>query len=257
MWNPLTTPLVDAEGAEAALANAVAHFSSLSGPRLLVLDYLTSDGPVAAALEAATAGRSQLWPSKFRVSARPALRRRDDGSYLATTLSGKHKRKLAWARRSLEHLLGESLKVVDEGGHADAVKRLLSIEAGGWKGRIGSAVECRPDHAAYFRAICARFADQGRLQILSLQGAGTTVAIKCDIRSGGMTFGLRTAYDERFAKASPGVQLEIDAVGVFHARGGLFADSCTNHIKSPLAWLWPDTRPLTRFIVTLDSSVVH
>lgn len=257
MWNPLTTPLADIEGADAALASAIAQFSSLGGPRLLVLDYLTADGPVAAALGAATAGRSQLWPSKFKESTRPVLHRRDDGSYFATTLVGKHKRKLAWARRALERELGDSLTVVDEGGHGDAVERLLAIEVSGWKGRIGSAVESRADHAAYFRDICARFADHGRLQILSLRGAGTTVASKCDIRAGGMTFGFRTAFDERFAKASPGVQLEIDAVTVFHASGDVFADSCTNHVDNPQAWLWPDRRRLTRFIVALDRTMIR
>ena len=93
------------------------------------------------------------------------------------------------------------------------------------------------------------------MQILSLQGAGTTVAMKADIRSGGMNFGLRTAYDQRFAWGSPGVQIEIDAVDIFHASGDLFADSCTNHIKNPQAWLWPETRPLTCFVVTLGGVI--
>jgi CelD/BcsL family acetyltransferase involved in cellulose biosynthesis len=88
-----------------------------------------------------------------------------------------------------------------------------------------------------------------------LQAAGTTVAMKCDIRSREMTFGLRTAYDERFAKASPGVQIEIDAVSAFHASGVRFADWCTNHGKNPQRWLWPDTRPLRCHVVTLGGVI--
>jgi CelD/BcsL family acetyltransferase involved in cellulose biosynthesis len=251
-WNPLSTPLVAAADPEAALATALAHSASLAGPRLIVLDYLATDGPVAAALEAATAGRRAVWPSKEAHAERPALRRRADGAYLQTTLQGKHKRKVAWARRFLERQLDAPLTVVDEEGRAEAVDRLLTMEVNGWKGQIGSAVACNPRHLAYFREMCAGFAAQGRLQLLSLQAAGTTLAMKVDIRSGGTTFGLRTAYDERFAQGSPGVQLEIDAIDVFHASGDQFIDSCTNHPKNPQAWLYADRRPITRLIVTLD-----
>lgn len=248
-WNPLGTPLVDGKDVESALGTAIAHLATIGGPRSLIIDLLPADGPVAAALEAATAGvYPDRWSESWQ-SARPALRRRDDGSYLAATLKGKTKSTFARKRRSLERLLGEPLRTVDEGGSGEAVERMLSIEHGGWKGRIGFAVACRPDRAAYFRDVCAQFADRGRLQLLSLRGTGTTIAMKCDIRSGGMTFNLRTTYDERFATASPGVQLEIDAVSVFHANGDRMADSCTNHVNNPQEWLWPDTRPLTRFVM--------
>ncbi len=246
-WNPLGTPLVDARDAEASLGTALAHLAAATGPRALIIDLLPSDGPIAQALDSATADAySDRWSESWQTS-RPALRRRSDESYLCATLKGKTKGTFGRKRRALESLLGEPLRVIDESGSGAAVERLLSIEAGGWKGRSGFAVACRPDRAAYFRDVCAQFADLGRLQLLSLRSADATVAMKCDLRAGGITFNLRTTYDERFAKASPGVQLEIAAVGVFHANGDRMADSCTNHANNPQDWLWPDKRPLTRF----------
>ena len=148
--------------------------------------------------------------------------------------------------------MGEPLRLVDEAGDAEAVERLVSMEASGWKGRIGSAVACEPRHAAMFREVCASFAEQGRLRLLSFQGAGTTLAMRCDLRSGGMAFALRRTYDERFAHGSPGFQLEVDAFEVFHASGDRFFDSCGNHPKDPTFSMWPDRRSLAEFVVALD-----
>jgi CelD/BcsL family acetyltransferase involved in cellulose biosynthesis len=254
-WDPIGVPLVDGRDPEAALGAAVAHLAEVGGPRFLVLDWMAGDGPVAAALAAATAARRPAWLLADPRRARPVLRRREDADYLATTLHGKHKRRQRNKRRNLERQLGAPLELVDEGARIEAVDRLLSIEFGGWKGGVGTAVLCRPDRASYFRAICAAFAEQGRLQIVSLQAAGTTVAMKCDIRAGDATFGLRTAYEDRFAKASPGVELEIEAVGAFHASGARIWDSATNHPENPQQWLWPDKRPVARAVVSLGGAL--
>jgi CelD/BcsL family acetyltransferase involved in cellulose biosynthesis len=249
-WNPLGTPLVDNGDVEAALAGAIAHCATLVGPRLLVLDFLTTDGPVFTGFAAATAGRRP--PSRLKESTRPALRRQEDGAYLARTVHGDHRRKLAQKRRTLERLVGGPLRLVDEAGDAEAVKRLVSMEASGWKGKAGTAVACEPRHAVMFAEVCAAFAEQGRLRLLSLQGAGTTLAMRCDLRSGGMAFALRRTYDERFAHGSPGFQLEVDAFAVFHASGDRFFDSCGNHPQDPTFSMWPDCRSLARFVVPLD-----
>jgi len=108
--------------------------------------------------------------------ARPALYRRHDGNYTGGTLHEGNK------RRNLEKRLGAPLQLVDEKDSADAIERLLAMELRGWKGRIGSAVLCRPDFATYFRDVCAHFTRHDRMQVLSLQAAGTTVATKADIR---------------------------------------------------------------------------
>lgn len=257
-WNPLSTPLMAATNLEDTLASALFRLSSLHGPRLLVLEYLATDGPIAAALHTVAAGRRRSWPAKELSpleAVRPALYRREDGQYFATTLHGKHKSKLAQKRRFLERLVDDSLTLVDQAGNVAAVERLLSIEASGWKGQIGSAVACNPRRAKFFHDICAAFATQGRLQLLTLQGAGKTLAMKCNLRSGDTTFALRRTYDEYFAHGSPGTQLEIQAVEVFHASGDRFLDSCGNSSKDPDYWMWPNTRPLTRFITSLDQAI--
>jgi len=250
-WNPLSTPLVDKADPEAIMAAAIEYCLSCDGPNVLVLDFLPTDGPVAAAFEAATRSRGAPWPSKERkASDRPIMFRREDGAYLDSTLRGERKRALRRKRERLEDSLGGPLTVVEDNG-TEAIERLLAMEAAGWKGRIGRAVANDSRHAPLFREACAGFAREGRLQLLSYRTGSTTLAMKADLRSGHTMFGLRTAYDERFKKCSPGVQLEIEAVAVFHASGDQLWDSCTNHEKNPQSWLWPERREFRRFIVTL------
>ncbi|MFN0163910.1 MAG: GNAT family N-acetyltransferase [Burkholderiales bacterium] len=250
-WDPISAPLLDAPHPAATLEAAFAHLGRVQGPDFLVLDWVPGDGLVASALTAVTAGRRPAWLIAQSEGSRPVLHRREAGDYTAGTLAGRHRRKQGNRRRNLEKRLGAPLELVDESASADAIGRLLAMEFRGWKGRIGSAVMCRPDFTTYFRETCARFAEEGRMQVLSLQAAGTTLAMKADIRAGDSLFGLRTAYEEAFAEGSPGVELEIQAINAFHASGARYIDSCTNHAKNPLQWLWPDRRPIRRYALSL------
>ena len=153
-WNPLGTPLVNTGDIEAALASAVAYCFSQMG---------------RACSCSSTLRRTDRLPPPSRpppmAVVRPGhLRRRNQFDQLcadgktARTLSPPcraSKRKLAWARRALERVLGGALTMVDEGGCTEAVERLLSMEAAGWKGRIGSAVACNSGHLNLFREACA------------------------------------------------------------------------------------------------------
>ena len=251
-WDPLSAPLVASEDTEAALRAAIEHLAGVRGPGFLVLDCVPSDGPLAAALESVNARRRPAGLLSRTVRARPALYRRHDGNYTGSTLHGRHRGRQSNKRRNLEKRLGAPLQLIDEKDSVEAIERLLAMELRGWKGRIGSAVLCRPDFATYFRDVCAHFAQHDRMQVLSLQAAGTTVAMKADIRCGDKLFGLRTAYEEAFAAASPGVELEIRAIEAFHKGGARYWDSCTNHAKNPQEWLWPDKRPIARVVMSLS-----
>ena len=47
----------------------------------------------------------------------------------------------------------------------------------------------------------------------------SAVAMKCNFLSGAGSFAFKIAFDEAFARFSPGVQLEIDNVQAFHEQG--------------------------------------
>jgi CelD/BcsL family acetyltransferase involved in cellulose biosynthesis len=103
--------------------------------------------------------------------------------------------------------------------------------------------------------MCARFAADARLRMLCLEADGTTVAMICAVVAGEGVFQLKKAYDERFARFSPGVLLEIEAIRVFHEGAAAWMDSCTNHETDPLFSLWPDSRSFTSLVVTLGGVI--
>ena len=98
-------------------------------------------------------------------------------------------------------------------------------------------------HARFFLELCRDFAAQGRLQLLELRAGGRTLAMKCNIRAGDGLFYFKIAYDEEFARFSPGVQLEVEAVRLFHDdTDAQWIDSCADANNAMINRLWPDRR---------------
>jgi len=103
----------------------------------------------------------------------------------------------------------------------------LRLEAGGWKGRSGSALACSEGGRRYFRQIATAAHDVGRLLMLGINFDGRPIARRCAFVAGEGSFAFKTAYDEEFAYFSPGTMLEIDNLRQFHALSGVqWMDSC-------------------------------
>jgi len=97
--------------------------------------------------------------------------------------------------------------------------------------------------------MCAAWHARGRLQILTLGTADRAAAMQCNLTAGDTLFCFKVAYDDELARFSPGVQLELAAVDVFHAAGALaLVDSCAEPDNELINGLWPDRRTLTTLV---------
>lgn len=249
--NVLGVPHVDPAYADTGLRTAIDFLSARWGVRrILRLHRVPADGTVGPALLAAVDGVrcSSLESNPLPC---PLIKRRPSPTYLDETLKGRTRSKLGQKRRNFERLLGERLRIVDRASEPHAVERLLALEAAGWKGRARTAMLSIPGEADFFRAVCSTFATGRRLRLLSLEAAGTTVAMRCDVLAGERLFSLKTTYDERFARFSPGLLLEIDAVPIFHDGPAAWLYSATNHADSPVFSLYPDRQVLVDAVVIL------
>ena len=166
---------------------------------------------------------------------------RPDGSYF-DGMRPHHRRELRRLRRGLERLIGAPLTTRDASGDPGACLRFLDLERAGWKGRAGTAFASSSAHAEFFRAICERFAASGRLELLTLEAGDRTVAMKCNLLAGEGAFCFKIAFDEDFARFSPGVQLELDNVERFHEGSAAWMDSCAAPDHPMINQLWPDRR---------------
>jgi CelD/BcsL family acetyltransferase involved in cellulose biosynthesis len=239
------SPLVDRDHVGDVVEELVAAGRRRAGG-VLALEWIPAGGPVADALRGALDGVRTLTWEQFD---RAALVRRAEGGYVESMLKSRRRRELRRQRSALAAELGAELVFADRAGEAAAVEEFLALEASGWKGRAGSALSVAR-HAGFFRALCARFAEHGRLQLYALSAAGRTVAMKCNLVAGDGVFCFKIAYDEAFARFSPGVQVELDNVGAFHARPELaWMDSCADADNTMINRLWPDRRPIATLLV--------
>jgi CelD/BcsL family acetyltransferase involved in cellulose biosynthesis len=245
----LGMPLVHGDAPEAALALLIER--GLDESPSLALDWIDADGPLATALMAALAspGRAVVL-EQFE---RAALRRRPTADYLEQTMRPHHRRELRRTFRRLEDQLGE-LTLHDLSGDASAYQTFLELERSGWKGTAGTAMACDDNHAEFFRELCTRFASRGRLELWSLAAEDRTIAMKCNLVAGEVTFCFKIAYDETLGKLSPGIHLEAAYIDRFHASRAVWSDSCADPDNAMINRLWSDRRQLRSVVSTRRST---
>jgi hypothetical protein len=114
---------------------------------------------------------------------------------------------------------------------AAALADFLGLEAGGWKGRAGTAMSQDADVRRFETAIGA-LAARGATRVASLSCRSRPIACVLTLVSGNVAWSWKVAYDESFAAFSPGVQAFLDLTEALLADDQLVClDSCAveNH----------------------------
>lgn len=244
VYSFLGTPLVDRGSVEPALAALQRAGSSLPGGALLALTDVATDGPVRHALTNLEE-RPCVVDGTYE---RAMLRRRAQNDYLAS-MRGHHRREYQRQRRKLGETCGGEVKTVDRSGDPGAIEEFLAIERVGWKGRHGTAMGSSSGDATFFREACLGFAGQDRLEMLELRAGDRTLAMKCNVLAGDGVFCFKITYDEEFARFSPGVQLELANIDLFHEGSASFMDSCAQPDNRMINRLWPDRRSIVNLLL--------
>jgi len=117
----------------------------------------------------------------------------------------------------------------------------LALEAKGWKGRAGTALQGHDKAAAQFRLICANLAASGQLRFWTLKLHGKAIASLVGIVDGAQAWIFKIAYDEDYAKFSPGVLVVLEATRDFFADGTIkLVDSCAIPGHPMIERIWKD-----------------
>ena len=243
LYSFLGTPLVNRDRPEEAVAALLASVERGDAPaRCLELGTITADGPFSRALARALDGRSG-WTQHRDLQRRACLD-------LASTrppepgISTRHRKEL---RRQWKRLSEQGRPAFLElGAHEDPAPWLdafLQLEASGWKGRAGTALRAAGGDAGFFRQVAALAHQQGRLHMLSLALDGRPIAMQCNFLAGEGAFAFKVAFDETYASASPGLQLELHALERLAAVPGLqWVDSCASPDHPLMNRLWTGRR---------------
>lgn len=240
----LCTPLLAGAHAPATLQCLFDWLECKQAPAHTVeLNCYSANGAFDALLRMELKQR-ECWQSLLQCSERAMLYTRE-GQTLG--ISGKHLKELRRRARRLGELGPCRYRVFAAADNIDAwLTRFLELEASGWKGRAGTALASHRNSRHFFACIAKTAAEQDRLQMLALELNGAPIAMLCSFIAGEGAFGFKMAYDERYAKYSPGVLLQL-----FNTRHVAerypqvrWIDSCTVPQHTLMNRLWTQRRTL-------------
>ena len=127
----------------------------------------------------------------------------------------------------------------------------LALERSGWKGRNGSALACARESEAFFRDALAGAAAAGRLQLRSLELDGRPIAMLVNFLVPPGSFSFKIAFDEDYARFSPGVLIQIDNLDILSRCDIAWMDSCAAENHPMIDSLWGERRTIVRVSVPL------
>ncbi len=237
-------PLIAAGHEDAFWRGLLAHFDH--SPRralFLHLPKLPADGPAHAALERvlSASGRAHY----IAADESRALLTGDvtAARYLETAMSVKKRKEL---RRQHNRLAEEGALTFERRGDSDDLaswaEEFLALEAAGWKGQAGSALASSPETRTFFTQALAGAAAAGRLERLATRLDGRAIAMLVNWITPPGSYGFKTAFDEDYARFSPGMLLQLENLALLERADIDWADSCAVEGHPMIERLWRDKR---------------
>lgn len=163
----------------------------------------------------------------------------DGERQLEEAFKGKRRKEMRRLLRRLED--HGAVRFLSVGGSeaASSFEQFLQLEASGWKGQSKTALGSRHKTAAFSREAVAASARSGNVRIDELRAGETLVASLVSFVDGGHVFTWKIAFDEDFARYSPGAQLALHAFRQNLAQPGFKqADSLAIPGHSMIEPLW-------------------
>ncbi len=249
----LGTPLVR-RNCELAFWQALLPVLDASPGRSLFfhINGMTSDGPVKTALvEHCTATGRNMGNvhHEYRALLEGTL---SPAAYLETAVRGKKRKEL---RRQKNRLAEEGVLVferyTDSAGLDEWISAFLALERSGWKGDNGSALDCSDQTRTLFRTALRGAAAQGRLERLDLRLDGRPLVMLVNFLSFPGSFSFKTAFDESYARFSPGVLLQIENLDLLNRTDIDWCDSCAAEGHPMIDSLWTGRRGIGRYSVAI------
>ncbi|WP_188311795.1 GNAT family N-acetyltransferase [Salinarimonas soli] len=247
-WRPslssLGHPLIDADDPESTIE---ALLDALRAPphraSSLVLPQVPMDGPFARAL-AAVADRTGRRIAAYDRHERAVLRSGPAG----LSIRKRTLKELGRQRRRLEEA---GPVAVERASDIDgAFETFVALEASGWKGARGTALAMNADALSVMRETVRGLAAHGSCRIDLLRVGPRCIAGALVVWNAGHGWFWKVAYDEAFARYSPGVQLALEVTRDILAAGDLtIVDSCAVRDHPMIDHLWHDRMPVADLVV--------
>ena len=180
----------------------------------------------------------------------------DAESYLQQSLTQKKRKELRRQQRRLGEEGTLEITRTRDGEDADAwIDSFLQLEASGWKGRAGSALVADGDTARMFRATMRAAAARGKLERLTMTLDGKPVAMLATLLSPPGAYSFKTAFDEDFARFSPGVVLQVENLALAEDNAVGWIDSCAVQVHKMIDHLWRQRRRMSGHSIAIGGAI--
>ncbi|MDE8651982.1 GNAT family N-acetyltransferase [Novosphingobium album (ex Liu et al. 2023)] len=246
-------PLV-AQGSEVPFWQALLRWADRA-PGLALFLHLRGiplGGPMHAALEGVLAGEWRQAEIVHRESRAMLSSDLAPDAYLEASLSGKKRKEL---RRQANRLAEEgSVEITRHTDDADLrhwIDSFLALEESGWKGKAGSALASNLATTALFREALTGAAERGRLERLSLSLNGWPLAMLATFVTPPGAYSFKTAFDEDYARFSPGVLLQRENLAMLEHADVDWSDSCAAADHPMIDHFWRERRAVGRLSIAI------
>lgn len=252
----LGLPLV-AKGMERVFWRAVLDWAdrNAGGTLFLHMPQIPLESPVYHALKAVLAEQNRPAALVHREERALLCSGLSPDTYLEAALTGKKRKEL---RRQYSRLaeLGELVfeRSCDAEGVDQWVEDFLQLEASGWKGSTGHALARAEATASLFRAALPGAAWRGRLERLSFTLDGAPIAMLANFLTPPGAFSFKTAFDERFARYSPGVLIQRENLALLDRDGIAWCDSCASADHPMIDHFWRERRTIGRINIGIGGT---
>ncbi|HLL26112.1 MAG TPA: GNAT family N-acetyltransferase [Xanthobacteraceae bacterium] len=254
-YAPLSVPLLDRGTAKDVVGCVLAALPKLPGaPRLILYPFVNEDGAVAR-LRAGELARKGISITCFDPHERAMLRPVAAARALAAVSGGRLK-ELRRQRRRLGELGMLARKSIARGAEIGAaIEAYLALEARGWKGREGGAAQSSDATRAFFKTAVAALAAEGKARIDLLVLDSNPIAAAITLFSGDRAWFWKTAYDENYARFSPGVQLALDLTEELGRDLSIsLVDSCATADHPMIDHLWEGRLAIADWMMPLGNT---
>jgi CelD/BcsL family acetyltransferase involved in cellulose biosynthesis len=194
---------------DAALSLIWQRLKSMSGWDVLELPVFPQHGACQEFMM--LAGLDGFNAITFLAQDSPTLHMQRDGNgqltwLAATTRHFRHE--LRRKRRLLEQEAGDRLRLVCRSEpHVETLRKFYEMEAAGWKGREGTAINCDQVTRSFYDSIAHEAASRGYFRLHSLEVDGRMTAGAFSVVTDDCFFPMKITYDESLGHGAPGLLL--------------------------------------------------
>ncbi len=211
----------------------------------LHLAQVAADGPLHAALAGVLAESRRRHATVVREERAMLRSELSPEAYLERSLTGKKRKELRRQEKRLAELGELSVeRSTDDNDVTAWVEEFLALERSGWKGEAGSALDCHIATRTLSLEALEGAARRGRLERLAVRLDGRPIAMLATFLCRPGAFSYKTAFDERYARFSPGVLLQRENLAMLAREDIAWTDSCAAAGHPMIDHIWRERRAI-------------